>query len=230
MLKQKLFWIPVSLYIVLIIPIIGWDIDWQLANYWYQLEGNQWALRSSWLTQKILHDSAHDLAVGLYIIILILYLVAVISQSLGKSLPFGRYKAGLAYLSLSLPLATLTVSLFKRLTTVACPWSVIDFGGQQPYQSWFHSLWSPIAGAGHCFPSGHASSAYMFFGVYFFSRYYWPTKSTFILILVITMGLIFGFDQQIRGAHYISHDLTSAFLCWMVCWFIWHIRVNTWTK
>ena len=107
---------------------------------------------------------------------------------------------------------------------------MIDFGGQQDYQSWFHSLWSPIEGAGHCFPSGHASSAYMFFGVYFFSRCYWPEKSRLVLASVIAMGLIFGFDQQIRGAHYISHDLTSALICWLVCWFIWHIRVNKWAK
>jgi len=224
MLKQKLLWFPVSLYLAFIIPIIGLDIDWQLANYWYQLEGEQWAFRFSWLTQNVLHDGGHDLAVALYILVLMLYLFSF------KSVLLSKYKRGFAYLSLSLPFATLTVSLFKRLTAVDCPWSVIDFGGQQAYQSWFHSLWSPIAGAGHCFPSGHASSAYMFFGFYFFSRYYWPDKSRFVLIFIITIGLIFGFDQQIRGAHYISHDLTSALICWLVCWFIWHIRVKTWTK
>jgi membrane-associated PAP2 superfamily phosphatase len=224
MLQQKLFWFPVSLYIALIIPIVWWDIDWQLANYWYQLEGQQWTLRSAWLTQRLLHDGGHNLAVGLYIIVLLLFGFSFKSGLLAK------YKAGLAYLSLSLPLATLTVSLIKRLTSVSCPWSVTDFGGQQQYQSLFHSLWSPIAGAGHCFPSGHASSAYMFFGLYFFSCHYWPTKSTLILVLIITVGLIFGFDQQIRGAHYISHDLSSALICWLVCWFIWYVRVNTWTN
>lgn len=224
MLKQKLFWLPVGVYALLIIPIMGWDLDWQLANYWYQLEGQQWALRSAWLTQTIIHDGGHDLAVGLYIAVLVLYLSAFKSSFLAK------YKSGLAYLSLSLPIATLTVSLFKRLTTADCPWSVIDFGGQHVYQSWFYNLWSQITEAGHCFPAGHASSAYMFFGLYFFSHHYWPTKSTFILISVITMGLIFGFAQQLRGAHFISHDLTSALICWLVCWFIWHIRVNAWTK
>lgn len=224
MFKQKLFWLPIGLYSVLIIPIIWLDLDWRLANYWYQLEGQQWVLKSAWLSQKVLHDGAHDFAVRLYIIILILYLVSFKSQRLVK------YKAGLAYLSLSLPLATLTVSLLKRVVMVDCPWSVIDFGGQHVYQSWFYSLWSPIAGAGHCFPSGHASSAYMFFGMYFFSHYYWPTKSLSVLILVVTMGLIFGFDQQLRGAHFISHDLTSALICWLVCWFIWNVKIKTWTR
>lgn len=224
MLKQKTLWLPISLYIAVITPIILFDIDWHFAHFWYQLEGGQWALKSAWLTQKILHDDAHDLAVGLYVMVLILYLVSFKSQFLAK------YKSGLAYLSLSLPVATLTVSLFKRMIAVDCPWSVIDFGGHQAYQTWFHSLWSPIAGAGHCFPAGHASSAYMFFGVYFFSRHYWPKQSALILALVIIMGLVFGIDQQIRGAHYISHDLTSALICWLVCWFIWNVRAKTWTK
>lgn len=224
MFKQKLFWLPISLYILLIIPIISWDLDWQLANYWYQLEGQQWALKSAWFTQTIVHDGGHDLAVSLYITLLILYLVSFKSQFLGQ------YKSGLAYLSLSLPLATLTVSLIKQLTIADCPWSTLDFGGQHIYQSWLYNLWSPIAGAGHCFPAGHASSAYMFFGVYFFSRHYWSTKSTFILIVVITVGLIFGFNQQLRGAHFISHDVTSALICWLVCWFIWYSRVSAWTK
>ncbi len=224
MLKQKLFWLPLCLYLAFIVPIMWWDIDWLLANYWYQLEGQQWTLRNFWLTQKVIHDGGHDLAVGVYVIILLLYLFSF------KSRLLGQYKSGLAYLSVSLPAATLTVSLFKRLTAVDCPWSVSDFGGQHPYQSWFNSLWSPIAEAGHCFPSGHASSAYMFFGLYFFGRYYWPTKSTIILIFILSIGLIFGFDQQVRGAHFISHDLTSAFICWFVSWFIWNIRVNSWTK
>lgn len=175
---------------------------------------------------KILHDGSYELAVGLDVKILILYLVNNVLQIFGKSQWLGKYKAGLAYLLLSLPIATLTVSLFNPFTSEDCPWSVVDFGGQQPYQSWFYSLWSPLSDSGHCFPSGHASSAHMFFGLYFFSGYYWPTKSSMILTLVIIIGLKFGFDQPIGGAHYISHDLTVA----LICWFIWHIRVNTWIK
>jgi hypothetical protein len=30
------------------------------------------------------------------------------------------------------------------------------------------------------------------------------------------MGLIFGFAQQARGAHFLSHDLCSASLAWLI--------------
>ena len=95
------------------------------------------------------------------------------------------------------------------------------FGGNQAYQSWWQSLWAPLEGAGHCFPAAHASSAYMFFGLYFFSRHYWPRQSSRILITVIVAGIVFGFAQQLRGAHFISHDLNSAIICWLVTYFLW---------
>jgi len=220
MIKSKLFWLPVSLYLLISIPMLWWDIDWRLAHYFYQLEGGSWALKEHWLTQAVLHGGGHDVALTLYLFILLLYVLSF------KLVSLTSYKRGLSYLSLSLPVATLTVSLFKRITAVDCPWSVIDFGGGRPYQSWLESLWTPLVGADHCFPAGHASSAYMFFGLYFFSRLYWPRYSSFILAAILTTGITFGLAQQLRGAHFISHDLTSALICWLVNLVLWHTWEN----
>jgi membrane-associated PAP2 superfamily phosphatase len=38
------------------------------------------------------------------------------------------------------------------------------------------------------------------------------------LILASTVGLILGFSQQMRGAHFMSHTLWTAWLCWTVGW------------
>ncbi len=220
MLNSKLLWAPVAVYLAVMVPTFVFDLDWQLASFWYQTEGSQWLLRNNWFIQGIMHDAFHDIAVGLYIIVLLLYLASF------KSALLQYYRGGLAYLSLSIPAATLTVSLFKRLTHVDCPWNIVDFGGADPYQTWLYSLWAPVQGAGHCFPAGHASSAFMFFALYFFSRHYWPTRANFILLAVFSSGLIFGFAQQLRGAHFISHDMTSAIVCWLVCYFIWKLKFN----
>jgi membrane-associated PAP2 superfamily phosphatase len=32
----------------------------------------------------------------------------------------------------------------------------------------------------------------------------------------IVVGLVFGFAQQSRGAHFVSHDLWSAMLAWFI--------------
>jgi membrane-associated PAP2 superfamily phosphatase len=29
-------------------------------------------------------------------------------------------------------------------------------------------------------------------------------------------GMVFGLSQQLRGAHFLSHDLWTAALCWLV--------------
>ena len=216
MLAQRSKWIwPLAAYIGLMLPIAAFDLDWKLANTWFQLQGQQWLLKKHWLTQALLHDGGHDLAVTLYLLLLLNYLA---SLRLNRLKP---YRHGLSYLSLSLPLATLSVSAIKRLTWVDCPWSVIEFGGEHPYQFWLQSLWSPLVDADHCFPAGHASSAYMFFGLYFVTRHYWPQHAAKVCGGVITLGLLFGFAQQLRGAHFVSHDLTTIFICWMVTQGLW---------
>ena len=37
-----------------------------------------------------------------------------------------------------------------------------------------------------------------------------------ILSLAVGIGAVFGFGQEVRGAHFISHDLWSAFIVWFV--------------
>jgi membrane-associated PAP2 superfamily phosphatase len=61
----------------------------------------------------------------------------------------------------------------------------------------------------------------MFFGLYFFCRHFWPERSGLVLFAVILAGVVFGFAQQLRGAHFISHDLTTALICWSVTLLLW---------
>lgn len=204
-----------ALYFILLCIIAITELDKVVANIWYQLEGGQWQLKHYWLTQTWLHDGGHDLAVIMFIVVLLSYIISLWTRALSV------YRHALAYLSLSIPASTLTVSAIKRLTYVDCPWSVIEFGGDRPYQFWLHSLWSPLEGADHCFPAGHASSAYMFFGMYFVSKQLFPRHARKVLYAIIVLGVIFGVAQQLRGAHFISHDLTSAFICWTVSWLLW---------
>jgi membrane-associated PAP2 superfamily phosphatase len=36
------------------------------------------------------------------------------------------------------------------------------------------------------------------------------------LIVGVAAGLLFGIAQQSRGAHFVSHDVWSAFLVWII--------------
>jgi membrane-associated PAP2 superfamily phosphatase len=38
------------------------------------------------------------------------------------------------------------------------------------------------------------------------------------LLVAVCIGFILGISQQMRGAHFMSHTLWTAWLCWTVGW------------
>jgi membrane-associated PAP2 superfamily phosphatase len=38
------------------------------------------------------------------------------------------------------------------------------------------------------------------------------------LALVLAAGFALGLAQQVRGAHFMSHTLWTAWLCWVAAW------------
>src|SRR5690606_20864867 len=69
---------------------------------------------------------------------------------------------------------------------------------------------------GACFPAGHASAAYAWFGFYYFAREYMPRWKWWALTAVCALGAVFGAGQQLRGAHFLSHDIWTLGLCWFI--------------
>jgi membrane-associated PAP2 superfamily phosphatase len=69
---------------------------------------------------------------------------------------------------------------------------------------------------GRCFPSGHASSGYALVATYFFCRCMAPRLRRYAFGTAMALGLAFGIAQQLRGAHYLSHDVWALAICWFV--------------
>ncbi|MGB3879360.1 MAG: phosphatase PAP2 family protein [Diaphorobacter nitroreducens] len=120
-----------------------------------------------------------------------------------------------AQLVLSVIGAMLAVSVFKRLNTTSCPWDLAEFGGVAQYIS--HWVWGVRdLGPGHCFPAGHASAAFGFVAGWFVLRRAAPNVARLWLPGALMAGLALGWAQQMRGAHFMSHTLWSAWSCWTV--------------
>lgn len=111
--------------------------------------------------------------------------------------------------------STLVVNLLKSVTHRDCPWDLVRYGGLKPYIGFFEQ-YPDAVDFGQCFPAGHASAGYCWFGLYFFIKHSFYPYKNFGLAFPITLGLIFGLDQQLRGAHFLSHDLWTAFICWAI--------------
>jgi membrane-associated PAP2 superfamily phosphatase len=80
------------------------------------------------------------------------------------------------------------------------------------------NLWVRDGGGGHCFPAGHASTGFAFMAAYFCLRQNNAPGAMKWLLVAVCIGFILGISQQMRGAHFMSHTLWTAWLCWTVGW------------
>ena len=156
----------------------------------------------------VMHEGAKNLSW-----LLLVGLFAAIRWPVGvlRRLP----TAARVQLALSVLASVLAVSLLKHASDTSCPWDVKEFGGVAQYVS--HWAWGARdGGPGGCFPAGHASAAFAFLGGYFVLRHVAPRAAVVWLCVSGAAGLVLGLSQQLRGAHYMSHTLWTAWVCWTV--------------
>lgn len=120
-----------------------------------------------------------------------------------------------AYFASSIVLSVASVGLLKVLTNVDCPWDLAPFGGRHPFVHLFADRPDSLSPA-HCFPAAHASSGYALLASYFALRERSSLLARCGLTIGLLTGLTFGFAQQARGAHFVSHDVWSAFIVWVI--------------
>jgi membrane-associated PAP2 superfamily phosphatase len=122
-------------------------------------------------------------------------------------------RLGVRVLGLSAVTVPLVISLLKRASSSHCPWDIDRYGGSEPYVRLLELMPSGVS-AGHCLPGGHASSALWLIAL---AAFWWPKqRSKGIAVAILTMGfaLSVGYVQQLRGAHFLTHTLWSA---WIAC-------------
>ena len=170
--------------------------------------GAGFALREHWLASGVLHRGGYWLSVLLF--------AGVLRNCLGpwhdRSLDRATRIAWLGGLVLSL----LLVPALKQASATSCPWSLAEFGGSAHYLA--HWAWGVVdGGPGRCFPGGHASGAFAFVAGGFALREHRPARARAWLLGSLLLGMVFSLAQTLRGAHYPSHGLYSAWICWCVC-------------
>lgn len=182
--------------------------DVWLAKWIYAAEGGHWSLRHGLITEAVLHRLGRALS-------LLGWLGVSAMAVLAWRRPAWRnWRRPLLYLSLSVLASVLLVGALKRSLVTDCPWDLAEFGGTRPMLAVGESR--PLEWpAEHCFPAAHASTGYAWLALYFvaFGSLRWRRRA---LLGALGLGLAFGLGQQLRGAHFLSHDLWSAAICWSV--------------
>ncbi len=168
-------------------------------------------LRDAWWTRQLLHEGGRLLAM----IVLVAMLADAIRPTLHRP-PTGPDRATRGLWIGATLACLLLIPAIKQVSKTSCPWDLSQFGGLAQHVS--HWRWGVAdGGSGHCFPSGHAGAAFCFFRQYSLWREHQPALARWLLLGVLAAGALFGWGQLVRGAHFVSHTLWSAWLCWTVC-------------
>lgn len=184
------------------------NLDLQLAGQFYDSAEHTFPARSIRLLDLLFHDGLRWVA-GLLVLVL---LVQPFLQP-----PQTRRWQGNVFLVGVAVLSALVVSIIKAKSNHSCPWDLTEFGGAAPYFRLFDPL--PLTTSlnpGRCFPSGHASTAFMWI-VLLYSTLPWVVRLRPWLVGLLLVGaLLAGGVQVAKGAHFLSHVLATAWVCWGV--------------
>ncbi len=187
------------------------DADLWLADLFYDraLGGFPW--RESWLTVEVSHGIAKA---ALTLLALALIGAALFDAAWPQPLldaPLARLR--LRVLAWSALLVPSVISLIKQGSDAHCPWDLARYGGSAPYVRLFDALPEGVL-PGHCFPGGHASSALWLVSLAVLWLPGRPDTAWRAGGAGLAGGLLLGWMQQMRGAHFLSHTLWSA---WIAC-------------
>lgn len=187
------------------------DVDLVLADWLYDRAAGVFPWREAWLTTTFGHTLLKSGLTGLAVILVAMATIdAVWPQSL-LDRAFARLR--LRVVACSAVLVPLATSLLKQASSAHCPWDLARYGGNEPYVRLFEALPAGVL-PGHCLPAGHASSA-----LWLVSLAVWwlpgPGHGAWrACCLALLPGLALGWMQQMRGAHFLTHTLWSA---WIAC-------------
>ena len=196
----------------LLILLVGQftDIDLALADLAFDKATRTFPMQHAWLAETFNH-------VILKTVLSAMAALAVVLASWDAVRPSHYWsesrRTGLRIVAMSAVLVPSVITMFKRFSTSHCPWDLQRYGGSEPYVRLLE--WMPAATSpGHCMPAGHASSALWLVSL---AAFWWPHsrgKGIGVAIAMLFIGIMVGWMQQLRGAHFLTHTLWSA---WIAC-------------
>jgi membrane-associated PAP2 superfamily phosphatase len=201
---------PLSAFVAAALLFALSRVDLTIASaLFFDASSHHWLGAGSWWIEDVVHTGGRWLVRAVVVLAVAQWAATFIDPSLRHL----RRPAG--YLAVAVVSTLVTVGVLKSLTNVDCPWDLQAFGGRFPYVQLFDARPAELR-AGQCFPAAHASSGYALMALYFLAYERSRRLALIGLGAGLLLGLAFGIAQQARGAHFVSHDLWSAFLAWII--------------
>ena len=180
---------------------VGGDIDLNLIQPYIDQHG-EFYLRSDWALAKLNHNAVKYVLILVYVSLLVQWVMAYKNRLYTQCWEFG-------YFFVMAMCCTIFIGFLKSHAAHACPWDMVIVS----QNTW---RWDFSATAGHCFPGGQASTGFALFVGYFVYRKAQIKRAYFFLFAAIILGFAMGWAQMMRGAHFLSHNLWTAWIIWFL--------------
>jgi len=202
-------WLPFLAFAVLVVLLMVLGGDQWVADHVYAWQGHAWTLRRGFITDRLIHQAGRNLSFAAWLGVAVTWLV------IRKRPGWSAWRRPLAYLLLCVAATAALVAWVKSFSNMDCPWDLIRYGGAREYVRLLELR--PIGlTRGTCFPAGGASGGYAWVALYFFFAAVRPRLRWAGLVVGLAAGLAFGIAQQLRGAHFLSHDVWTLAISWSV--------------
>ena len=207
---RRHLWLPVLLFFAALITVKVLGLDFRVEDALFNAHAGKFTARDAHFTKVILHDGGNRL---IYATALISFGVFLLGFGVAR---LRHLRRASLYLALCIAVTAGLAAVGKQTTNMDCPWSLDRYGGDRPYVSLYSARPAALP-RGACFPGAHSSGAFALFAFYFMWRGNRPRWARAALLGAATLGTIYAATQWARGAHFVSHDVWSVLMAWLVC-------------
>ncbi|MES2318868.1 MAG: phosphatase PAP2 family protein [Pseudomonadota bacterium] len=184
------------------------DVDRAFAALSYDAARAQFPLRDHWIASQFFHVYLKRLLIAVACAFIACAVFDLLRPAAYWSRGTGWRLRTVAACAIAIPAC---VALLKRSSRLHCPWDIAQFGGSEPYFRLLDMI-PASAPAGHCFPAGHASSGLWLASIMIFWLPGKPATAWRIGAGLFCVGMMMGLVQQLRGAHFLTHTLWTAWI------------------
>ena len=209
--RRHLWW-PLFVFTLVLGALEVFSLDRLVAREWFfDASSAQWlgTGAGAWWARDLLHSGGRWLVRAIATF-------ALAAWGLSFTMAcFRPWRRDAGFVVLAMVSSVLIVGGLKAVTNVDCPWDLAALGGHNPYVALFADRPDVLPRA-RCFPGAHSSSGFALVCFYFVCFDRSPRSACWALAGAIAVGVAFSIGQEARGAHFLSHDLTSAAIVWFV--------------
>jgi membrane-associated PAP2 superfamily phosphatase len=188
------------------------QVDLAISRWFFDEARHAFPLSDRWLLKTLLHDFARTASA----LAALTVLTATATSWLTKwPQRVHAHRHALLFASGACFAGAATVGLLKHFSAHACPWDLTIFGGTLLYR--------PLLGATvvtqtvqGCLPAAHPLVGYAWLSVGFALAPVARHLAWRAWAIAFALGSAAGIVQILRGAHFLSHVLWSAWIIWGV--------------